>query len=64
MFNMTIRAIPQERLALPDANLESIYGETLVDDYEYLLDLANDIYFASLETLVVFQDSLTGNTMH
>ncbi|MDZ4836382.1 MAG: hypothetical protein SGJ27_21620 [Candidatus Melainabacteria bacterium] len=35
---------------MADADQERVYSETLIDDYEDLLDLANDVYVASLET--------------
>ncbi|GEM_PF-1596863 len=47
---MTALANSLERLAMADADQERVYSETLIDDYEDLLDLANDVYVASLET--------------
>ncbi len=47
---MTALANSLERLAMADADHERVYSETLIEDYEYLLDLANDVYVASLET--------------
>lgn len=47
---MTALANSLERLATADAEHERVYSETLIEDYEYLLDLANDVYVVSLET--------------
>lgn len=46
---MTALANTLERIAL---NLEhdQAFSETIIDEYEYLIELANDVYIASLET--------------
>lgn len=46
---MTALANTLERLAL-DLEQEQAFSETIIDEYEYLLELANDVYIASLET--------------
>jgi hypothetical protein len=50
---MNARAIPMESITLPSADPESFRSQKFIVEYEYLLDLANDIYVATLETPVV-----------
>jgi hypothetical protein len=46
---MTALANTLEQLAL-NLEQEQVFSETIIDEYEYLLELANDVYIASLET--------------
>lgn len=54
---MTALANTLERLALATVE-ERALSETMLEDYQYLLDLANDVYVASLETHVASLESL------
>lgn len=49
---MTALANTLERLAREEADHRKVFSESVIDDYQYLLDLANDVYVASLETHV------------
>lgn len=55
---MTALANSLERLAMTEADHGRVYSETIVEDYEYLLELANDVYVASLETHLASLDFL------
>jgi len=46
---MTALANTLERIAL-NLEQEQVFTEIIFDEYEYLLELANDVYIASLET--------------
>ncbi len=54
---MTALANTLERLAL--ANIEErALTESILEDYQYLLELANDVYVASIETHVASMECL------
>lgn len=47
---MSTLANALEALALTELNIDKSWSDSLLDDYQDLLDLANDLYVASLET--------------
>ncbi|MBX9666693.1 MAG: hypothetical protein K2X93_03700 [Candidatus Obscuribacterales bacterium] len=54
---MTALANTLERLALAPVE-DRVLSETILDDYQFLLELANDVYVASLETHVASLECL------
>lgn len=47
---MTALANTLEELAMSNEKEQKVLTDGFIDEYEYLLDLANDVYIASLET--------------
>ncbi len=54
---MTALANTLEKLALATVE-DRVLSETILDDYQFLLELANDVYVASLETHVASLECL------
>jgi len=57
MYKMTALANTLEQLAMDAIINEKVLNDEYLDEYEYLLDLANDVYIASLETHVASLES-------
>ena len=53
---MTALANTLEQLASANSEQSKVFNEAVIDEYQYLLEMANDVYVASLETHLASMD--------